>query len=139
MNKTKYSDIIYSRKGGVALLTIDRPEKLNAMSTTTISELSRAVMEADADGEIRVIVLTGSGGKAFSAGFDIINVEKLSVMESRRLHIRNSALNKALMETGKPDSGRERDGAGGGLRVRACFATLPSPPNRLRSACRSWQ
>ena len=102
MNKTKYSDIIYSRKGGVALLTIDRPEKLNAMSTTTISELSRAVMEADADREIRVIVLTGSGGKAFSAGFDIINVGELSVMESRRLHIRNSALNKALMETGKP-------------------------------------
>jgi enoyl-CoA hydratase len=56
---------------GVGVLTLNRPEKLNALSTTLLHELSAALDAAEADPEVRVLVLTGAGEKAFAAGADI--------------------------------------------------------------------
>lgn len=102
MSTAQYNDIISKSEDGIAFLTINRPQKMNSMTTGTLTELRQAVMEADADEDIRVIVLTGSGERAFSAGFDIVNVPDITVAESRRLHIRNSVFTKALMEIGTP-------------------------------------
>ncbi|MCH7843973.1 MAG: enoyl-CoA hydratase/isomerase family protein [Chloroflexi bacterium] len=66
-----YEHILVENEEGVAVLTMDRPEVLNAMNHTLVSELHDAVMAANADENIGCIVITGAGEKAFSAGGDI--------------------------------------------------------------------
>ncbi len=56
---------------GVALLTLDRPEVLNALDTRTMKELVEALERLDGDGSCRCVVLTGAGDRAFAAGADI--------------------------------------------------------------------
>ena len=60
----------YECRGAIAVLTLNRPDKLNAINAAMIDELSRALDTAEADEAVRVIVLAGAG-KAFSAGFDL--------------------------------------------------------------------
>ena len=66
-----YEQLIYAVDERVATLTLNRPERHNALSQQLVDEIMAAVAEADADPEVRVLVLTGGGGKAFSAGYDI--------------------------------------------------------------------
>jgi enoyl-CoA hydratase/carnithine racemase len=61
----------FERRGVAALLTFDRPEKLNALSTPLLHELDRRLDDAERDGDVRVVILTGAGDKAFVAGADI--------------------------------------------------------------------
>ena len=70
---------------GIALITINRPTKLNALNTATISELHNAFKAADENPDIRVIVLTGTGEKAFVAGADIAEFSEFSVEEGAQL------------------------------------------------------
>ena len=65
-----YETILYEKKAPVATLTLNRPEALNAISQQMTAELHRALDEADADREVRAIILTGAG-RGFSAGYDI--------------------------------------------------------------------
>ncbi len=65
-----FKEIIYEKKDGVARITINRPEKYNACTTTTVSELAGALTDAWADREVGVVVLTGAGDKAFCTGGD---------------------------------------------------------------------
>ena len=67
----KYKNIISKNKEGICYLTINRPNQLNALNQSTISELNKAIITADKDKTIRCIILTGSGDKAFVAGADI--------------------------------------------------------------------
>jgi len=66
-----YTDILYDIDNGVATVTINRPEKLNAFTPHTIREITRAVVDAGHDSSVGVIVITGAGGRAFSAGGDV--------------------------------------------------------------------
>lgn len=66
-----YKNIYIEDEGPIATITIDRPKKLNALNKATIEELHDALKELDADNQIKVIILTGSGEKAFVAGADI--------------------------------------------------------------------
>ena len=68
---TSYENILLERRGRVALVTINRPEKLNALNIKTREELADVLAELRVDDEIRVVVLTGAGEKAFVAGADI--------------------------------------------------------------------
>ena len=65
-----YENILYEKQRGGVLITLNRPEALNALSPDLVAELHSAFTEAENDPEIRAIVLTGAG-RAFSAGFDI--------------------------------------------------------------------
>src|SRR5213594_697848 len=65
-----YTDILYEKQGGVAWITINRPEVRNAFRTTTVAELTDAFLDARWDGAIGVVVLTGAGDKAFCSGGD---------------------------------------------------------------------
>lgn len=67
----KYNNLLLEKDGRVARLTINRPKQLNALNKETIEELHDAFKTLDMDKEVRVIVLTGSGDKAFVAGADI--------------------------------------------------------------------
>jgi enoyl-CoA hydratase len=66
-----YEHILVEKEDGVTILTLNRPDKLNAMNRLLSRELRDAVLAADADDEVGCIVITGAGDKAFSAGGDI--------------------------------------------------------------------
>ena len=57
--------------GAIALLTLNRPKKMNALSNGLISSLQDAIQRAEDDDEVRVVIITGAGDDAFSAGYDI--------------------------------------------------------------------
>jgi enoyl-CoA hydratase len=63
----------YETRGKVALLTLDEPHKLNALSAGIREGLLEGLRKADADDAVRVAVITGSGDKAFCAGADLAN------------------------------------------------------------------
>ena len=65
-----YTEIRYEAAGGIATVTLDRPERLNAFTATMARELVTAFDAADADNAVRVVVLTGSG-RGFCAGADL--------------------------------------------------------------------
>ena len=67
----KMETIIYIKEENVAWITLNRPKVLNAQNATMLSELNNAFELARNDDEVRVIVLTGEGERAFSAGGDI--------------------------------------------------------------------
>ena len=69
-----YSNIRYERIDALALITIDRADKLNAISLATLDELQSAVARAAADDTVRVIAITGAGDKAFASGSDLSEV-----------------------------------------------------------------
>ena len=71
---TAYETLLTSREGGVARITLNRPEVRNALSRTLVQELEAALAAAEADAEARVIVLAGAGDKAFCAGADLKGV-----------------------------------------------------------------
>ena len=66
-----YENILLEKEDKVTLITINRPESLNALNAKTIQEISSALDEISADASCRVIILTGSGQKSFVAGADI--------------------------------------------------------------------
>jgi enoyl-CoA hydratase len=66
-----YKTIAYEKKENIGLLTINRPEKMNAISQELTTELSQLLDEIENDDDLRVIVITGAGEKAFVAGADI--------------------------------------------------------------------
>ena len=69
-----YKETTYEVEGPMALLTIDRPEKHNAISLATLAELQHSVARAGADDAVRVVTITGTGGRAFASGSDLSEV-----------------------------------------------------------------
>lgn len=80
-----YNNLLVEHEGSFAILTIDRPDKLNALNRETIHELHEALKKLDAQKETKVIILTGSGEKAFVAGADISEFADFSVDEGTQL------------------------------------------------------
>ena len=80
-----YTNLLVSDAEGIRTITINRPDQLNALNRATIDELDRALNEADADRNVRVLVITGSGPKAFVAGADIKEFAHFSIEEGRAL------------------------------------------------------
>ena len=86
-----YKTIRYEKKDNIALVTIDRPEALNALNSTVIAELEQVVTELENDGTIRAMILTGEG-RSFVAGADIGEQYPLDLDGGRRWGQRGSAL-----------------------------------------------
>jgi enoyl-CoA hydratase len=78
-----YKNIILEKKDDIATIIINRPTALNALNTTTIEELTRAVNELENDKKIKVVILKGSGDKAFIAGADIKEMKDMTVLQAR--------------------------------------------------------
>jgi len=71
------------RRGPVAIITLNRPEVLNALSMEMLDELDHLLDAVERDPAIRAVVLTGAGEKAFSAGADIAHMREASALEAR--------------------------------------------------------
>jgi enoyl-CoA hydratase len=80
-----FENIIVSAENGIGQITINRPSKLNALNIATIQELHNAFENLDADAEVKVIILTGEGEKAFVAGADISEFAHFTVEEGAQL------------------------------------------------------
>jgi enoyl-CoA hydratase len=89
-------------KDGVATLSVNRPEKLNALDDHVVSQLHQAAQFLEADELVRGIILTGAGAKAFIAGADIGDLAKQGVLEGRRRALKGQAMLRAFETMGKP-------------------------------------
>ena len=78
-------NIILEHEKGIATIYINRPEKLNALNKATIQELHETLKMIDENPEVRVIIITGSGEKAFVAGADIAEFAHFSAKEGSKL------------------------------------------------------
>jgi enoyl-CoA hydratase/carnithine racemase len=78
MNKTTFETITLERRGPVAILTLNRPDAMNAISMQMRGELREALEALRRDAEIGAVVLTGAGEKAFSAGMDLREFAKMN-------------------------------------------------------------
>jgi len=80
-----YTNILTAQNGHVLTITINRPKQLNALNKDTINELNQALTSADGDNSIGVVILTGSGEKAFVAGADIKEFASFDVENGKKL------------------------------------------------------
>ncbi len=99
-----YEDLVYEAAGGVATITLDRPEKLNALRIQTYEELAAALREAGADESVGVVVLRGAG-RAFCAGGDVEMAQTMLTSEhAGRAHFfdRMIGVSNLVLGLGKP-------------------------------------
>lgn len=80
--------VLYDKSEGLATITINRPEVRNALTQALMEELGAAIDQAEADDEVRVLILTGAGDKAFVAGADIGEVGARNLATELGLHSR---------------------------------------------------
>ena len=76
--------VVVSLDGPIATITLNRPEKLNALTLAMLADLDAACVAIDADADVRVVIVTGAGEKAFSAGADVVAWSALSPLDMWR-------------------------------------------------------
>lgn len=124
-----FSQILFEvADSGIAVVTIDRPEKRNALSSAVMAELSEAFDRIAADAAIRAAVITGKGEKAFVAGADINELAELTPAAMREFALRGRAVFRKLETLGKPVAAAVNGAAlGGGLELAmACTVRFAS-------------
>ncbi len=114
-----YSHILFEADDrGIALVTINRPGKLNALSGEVVAELRDAFEQIARDAYIRAAILTGSGEKAFVAGADINELARLTAFEAREFALRGQQAFRLLETIPKPSVAAINGYAlGGGLEL----------------------
>jgi dihydroxynaphthoic acid synthetase len=117
---TTYEEIYTSTRDGVATITINRPDRLNAFRSETLAELTEAVRAAAAEPGVGVIVLTGAGDRAFSAGGDV-EWEANGALEARKAEDEMKELYRAMREAALPIIARVNGYAVGGGNHLAYF------------------
>jgi enoyl-CoA hydratase len=129
-----YSHILFEADDqGIARITVNRPEKLNALSGAVISELKHAFERLAAEPALRAAIVTGAGEKAFVAGADINELAVLSPLEAREYATRGQQTFRLLETCGKPSVAAVNGFAlGGGLELAmACTVRFASDNARL--------
>jgi enoyl-CoA hydratase len=95
-------NLLVDDRDGVRTITLNRPDKLNALNQETISELDSAFQAAAAESSVRVVILTGAGPKAFVAGADISEMNGLSPVQARDFSRAGQRLMSRIEQLGKP-------------------------------------
>ncbi len=115
---------------GLALITVNRPAKLNALNQTVISELGEAFRMVREDASIKAVILTGAGEKAFIAGADIGEMASFDAMEAERISSRGQQIFRSLETLRKPSVAAINGYAlGGGLELAMCCTIRMASPN----------
>ena len=97
-----YENLLFEKRGNVALVTINRPEKLNALNDATITELEKVFTEIKTDDEIYVAIITGAGEKAFVAGADIKELNQMNVINGEAMSVKGQRVFDQIENLGKP-------------------------------------
>jgi enoyl-CoA hydratase len=130
----QYDNVLFETDtAGIALLTINRPDKLNALSGAVIAELRDAFERIEKDPAIRAAILTGAGEKAFVAGADIRELAALSPVEMRESARRGQRAFRLIETSSKPSVAAINGFAlGGGLELAmACTVRFASENARM--------
>jgi enoyl-CoA hydratase len=98
----EFKNLLMENASGVATLTINRPQVLNALNSEVLSELACAFYELEYDPEVKVVVLTGAGEKAFVAGADIKEMSAMSSFEGHRFALKGQHVMMAMEKMKKP-------------------------------------
>jgi enoyl-CoA hydratase len=115
---------------GLVLVTIRRPEKLNALNRAVISELGEAFRIAADDPSVKALILTGAGDKAFVAGADIAEIARTNAIEAEQTSRRGQIIFRALETLRKPSVAAINGFAlGGGLELAMCCTIRIASPN----------
>jgi len=133
-------NLLLAREGQTALITINRPQVLNALNSQTLVELEQALAEIRSDVTVRVVIITGAGEKAFVAGADIGELAALSPSKAQEQARRGQRVFDAIEQLGKPSIAAINGFALGGgcelamactIRIAADSAKLGQPEVNL--------
>ncbi len=118
---------------GIRTITVQRPEKLNALNRQTLEALDAAFAEAAQDAAVRVVVLTGAGAKAFVAGADIAEMNTLTPVQGRDFSLLGQRLMRRIERLNKPVIAMVNGFAlGGGLELAmACHLRIAADSAKL--------
>ena len=123
-----YENLIFEKKEHIGTLTFNRPKVLNALNRQTMDELDAALTEAGNDKDVRVLILTGAGEKAFIAGADINELARMTPMTGPETSLYGQGVLHKLETLGKPSIAAVNGFAlGGGCELAlACSIRLAS-------------
>ena len=139
-----YQNLVVETRDGVAVVTLNRPDKLNALNDRTMEELDAAFTAIGADASIRGVILTGAGEKAFVAGADIAELSTQSPVDGKERSIRGQKVLDRIENLGKPVIAAVNGFALGGgcelamachLRTASDSAKLGTPEVKLGIMC----
>jgi len=94
--------LLFELSDGIARITVNRPDKLNALNATVLSELGDAITRVETDAAVRGVILTGAGSKAFVAGADIAELAKQRPLEGKARSLLGQQVFRRLERCGKP-------------------------------------
>jgi len=97
-----YQNLLYKITDDVLTITINRPDKLNALNKLTVQEIGAAIKEASSDASVSAIIITGSGEKAFVAGADISEFNGLTPVQGKQLSAEGQQVFKSIELCNKP-------------------------------------
>lgn len=94
--KMEYENLLLKKRDGIGWIIINRPDKLNALNTGTVRELRSAFLSFKEDPEVKAIILSGSGEKAFAAGADISELARLDFDTGKKYALEGQELTKLI-------------------------------------------
>lgn len=97
-----YQTLLVDVKDGVAFVTVNRPDKLNALNDQVVADLRQAVLALKSDAAVKGVIITGAGPKAFVAGADIGDLARQGVLDGRERALNGQAVLTAIETMGKP-------------------------------------
>jgi enoyl-CoA hydratase len=135
-----YENLLYEIRDGIAWITLNRPQVLNALNRKTMEELDHCLQELERQPQVGALVLTGAGDKAFAAGADINELARQTPIEGRAFALYGQTVLNRLENLGRPSIAAINGYALGGgcelamactLRIAARTARLGQPEVRL--------
>lgn len=97
-----YEVLLYSVRSGIGYVTVNRPEKRNALNRKVMEELRACFESISQDPEVRAVILTGAGEKAFIAGADINELAAQTPLDGKETALRGQAILSSIENLGKP-------------------------------------
>jgi enoyl-CoA hydratase/carnithine racemase len=97
-----FDNLLVQRESGVAVLTVQRPQRLNALDARTLDELRQAALDFQQDDSIRCVIFTGAGEKAFVAGADVHELARDTPDGARERALRGQHVYDLIEQLGKP-------------------------------------
>ena len=128
-----FENLLYEKRNGIGYVAVNRPEKLNALNRKTMDELHDCFQEIERDDEVRAVILTGAGEKAFVGGADINELAVQTPVEGKEMSVHGQKILDLIEHLGKPVIAAVNGYAlGGGCELAlACTIRIASENARL--------
>ena len=123
-----FQNLLTKTEGGIFTITVNRPDKLNALNKLTVQEIGKAIQQAKVDTEVKAIIITGSGTKGFVAGADIAEFIGLTPEQGKEMSQAGQDVFKSIEDCPKPVvAGVNGFALGGGCELAmACHVRVAS-------------